>query len=58
MHPLETNTASWKLLEQLNMRREGHLLKNIWFFKNDNDEPILKDSYEYAILKEEWQRTK
>lgn len=48
------NTASWKLLERLNMRREGHLIKNIWFFKDENDEPIWKDSYEYAILKEEW----
>lgn len=52
------NTASWKLLERLNMRREGHLLKNVWFFKNEKDEPIWKDSYEYAVLKEEWQRTK
>ncbi len=52
------NTASWKLLERMNMRREGHLLKNIYFFKDENDEPIWKDSYEYAILKEEWQRTK
>lgn len=52
------NTASWKLLERLNMRREGYLLKNIWFFKDENDEPIWKDTYEYAILKEEWQRIK
>lgn len=49
------NTASWKLLERLNMRREGYLLKNVWFFKDENDEPIWKDTYEYAILKEEWQ---
>lgn len=49
------NVASWKLLERLNMRREGHLIKNVWFFKDENDEPIWKDSYEYAILKEEWQ---
>ena len=25
------NTASWKLLERLGMRREGHLLQNVWF---------------------------
>lgn len=49
------NKPSWKLLERLNMRREGHLLKNVWFFKDENGEPIWKDTYEYAILKEEWQ---
>lgn len=48
------NTASWKLLERLKMRREGHLLKNVWFFKDELGNPIWKDSYEYAILKEEW----
>ncbi len=48
------NTPSWKLLERLNMRREGHLLKNVWFFKDENGKPIWKDTYEYAILKEEW----
>lgn len=48
------NMASWKLLERLGMRREGHLLNNVWFFKDENDEPIWKDTYEYAILKEEW----
>lgn len=48
------NSPSWKLLERLKMRREGHLLKNIWFFKDENDEPIWQDTYEYAILKEEW----
>lgn len=52
------NTASWKLLERLHMRREGHLLKNVWFFKDENDVPLWKDTYEYAILKEEWLRIK
>ena len=48
------NTASWKLLERLNMRREGHLIKNIYFKKNQNDTPIWCDTYEYAILSDEW----
>lgn len=52
------NVSSWKLLERLNMRREGHLLQNIWFFKDDNEQPIWQDTYEYAILKEEWQGIK
>ncbi len=53
------NEPSWKLLERLGLRREGHLIKNIFFKKDKNGEPIWSDTYEYAILKDEWmQRTK
>ena len=48
------NTASWKLLERLGMRREGHLLQNVWFKKDGNGQPIWADSFEYGILKGEW----
>ncbi len=48
------NDHSWKLLERLHMRREGLLLKNIYFKTNSNGEPIWLDTYEYAILKSEW----
>jgi len=48
------NVSSWKLLECLKMRREGHLIKNIFFKKNEKGEPIWIDTYEYAILKDEW----
>jgi RimJ/RimL family protein N-acetyltransferase len=48
------NSPSWKLLERLHMRREGLLLQNIYFKTNSNGEPIWGDTYEYAILKEEW----
>ena len=48
------NKASWRLLERLKFRREGHLLKNIYFKKDINDEPIWQDTYEYAILSDEW----
>lgn len=50
------NTASWKLMERLNMRREAHHIKNNWFFKDENGSPIWQDTYKYAILKEEWQK--
>ena len=50
------NEASWCLLERLGMRREGHLRKNVWFFKDENGQPIWQDTYEYAILREEWQK--
>lgn len=48
------NPNSWKLLERLKMRREGCLKENIYFFKDENDQPIWKDTYEYGILKTEW----
>ncbi len=48
------NSPSWKLLERLGMRREGHLLKNIYFKKDELGNPIWTDTYEYAILAEEW----
>lgn len=50
------NTSSWKLLERLKMRREGHLLKNIYFKVNEQNEPIWNDTYEYAILADEWEK--
>ena len=48
------NAASWRLLERLGMRREGHLHKNIWFVKDESGQPVWQDTYEYAILREEW----
>lgn len=49
------NNHSWRLLERLNMRREGLLLQNIYFKTDVNNNPIWLDTYEYAILKSEWQ---
>jgi RimJ/RimL family protein N-acetyltransferase len=48
------NDASWRLLERLKFRREGLLLKNIYFKTDDKKEPIWLDTYEYALLKAEW----
>jgi [ribosomal protein S5]-alanine N-acetyltransferase len=48
------NTASWKLLERLNMKREGHLKKNIFFKYDKEQQPIWNDTYEYALLKDDW----
>jgi RimJ/RimL family protein N-acetyltransferase len=42
------NVPSWKLLERLGMRREGHLRENLWF------KGRWADSYLYAIRREEW----
>lgn len=48
------NAASWKLLERLKFRREGHLLQNIYFKTDAENNPIWLDTYEYALLKFEW----
>lgn len=52
----DKNIPSWRLLERLNMRRESHMLENIYFKTTANGEPIWYDSYEYAILNKEWNK--
>jgi RimJ/RimL family protein N-acetyltransferase len=48
------NQASWKTLEKLNMRREAHMLQNVFFKRSSDGEPIWNDSYRYAILSSEY----
>jgi len=48
------NRPSWRLLERLGMRREGHYIKNVWFKKDENGRPIWHDTYEYRVSAEEW----
>ena len=44
------NKSSWKLLERLGFQREAHLRKNVYFWKDENDKAIWKDTYVYAKL--------
>ncbi len=44
------NTRSWKLLEALGFRREAHFLQNVYFWKDENGNPLWKDTYVYAKL--------
>ena len=44
------NTASWKLLESLGFAREAHLKSNVYFWKDEYNNPIWKDTYIYARL--------
>ncbi len=44
------NFSSWRLLERLGMRREGHFLKNIYFKRDRDGNPIWQDTYQYALL--------
>ena len=48
------NEPSWKLLERLGFRKEGHLIQNIYFKEDSKGSPIWADTYEYAILADEW----
>lgn len=48
------NDHSWKLLERLQMRREGLLIQNVYFKTDSNGEPIWLDTYMYGVLKKEW----
>ena len=47
------NTASWKLLERAGLRREAHFRQNLWFRKDAAGEPVWKDTYVYAVLRNE-----
>ena len=50
----QKNERSIKLLERVGMRRETASRKDVYFKYNENGEPDWKDSYMYAILKEEY----
>ena len=50
------NTRSWRLLERLGFRREGHLRQNIFFKTGADGKPIWLDTYEYGLLASEWRR--
>lgn len=47
------NARSWRLLERIGMRREGLMLQNVFFKRDAQGEPILLDSYAYALLASE-----
>ena len=44
------NKSSWKLLEVLGFQREAHFRKNVYFWKDENEKAIWKDTYVYAKL--------
>ena len=50
------NVRSWKLLEQVGLRREAHFRKNVWFFKDKSGALIWKDTYVYAITEDDFRR--
>jgi [ribosomal protein S5]-alanine N-acetyltransferase len=48
------NTASWRVMERMMMRREGYYKKPAYFKKNLDGKPLWHDAYEYSILEEEY----
>ena len=48
------NIASQKLCEKLGMRREGLFKEFVTFVNDENRNPIYENTYQYAILKNEW----
>jgi len=48
------NEKSWRLLERLHMRREGHLKQNVYFKTDAENRPLWVDTYEYGVLASEW----
>lgn len=44
------NAKSWRLLERLGFRREGHLLQNIYFKTDSRGRPVWQDTYLYGLL--------
>ena len=51
------NVASQRLCEKLGMRREGLFLEFVTFVNDADGDPIYENTYQYAILKREWQMT-
>lgn len=49
------NMNSWKLLEALGFQREAHFRKNVYFWRDEAEKAIWKDTYVYAKLNENTQ---
>ena len=49
------NTPSQKLCEKLGMRQEGLFLEFVSFINDAEGNPIYENTYQYAILKKEWE---
>jgi RimJ/RimL family protein N-acetyltransferase len=52
----DNNYRSQKLCEKLGMRREGCFLEFISFVNNENGTPKYENTFQYALLKREWEQ--
>lgn len=44
------NTASWKTMERIGMKREGLLRQNVSFHHDEDGNPVYWDTFVYGIL--------
>lgn len=44
------NINSWKLLESMGFEREAHLKQNVYFWTDEQGQPVWKDTYIYAMV--------
>ena len=51
----EDNIASQRVCEKLGMRREGLFVEFVSFVNDRDGNPIYENTYQYAILKKEWE---
>jgi len=47
------NPNSWHLLESLHFRREAHYLQDVYFWSDENGNPLWKDTFVYGLLRGE-----
>ena len=47
------NECSWRLLERAGLTREAHFRQNIFFHRDAKGDPVWKDTYVYARLRED-----
>ncbi len=47
------NPSSWRVLEKIGMKKEGHFRKSIFFRRDAHGYPLWHDSFVYAILRED-----
>lgn len=52
----DDNYRSQKLCEKLGMRKEGCFLEFISFIKDENGIPKYENTFQYALLKKEWEK--
>ena len=52
----DNNIPSQRLCEKLGMRREGLFIEFVSFVNDENGDPVYENTYQYAILKKEWNR--
>jgi RimJ/RimL family protein N-acetyltransferase len=52
------NVASQRVCEKLGMRREGLFLDFISFVNDSDGNPVYENTYQYAILKKEWLKSR